>query len=257
MRPIVPDRLRQLLVVCTLVAMLAVNGLSVLQPLNGRSQQQIARDFDVLFVPADYTFAVWGLIYVSLIAYVTYQLLPRQKDRSLHRYVGLWFVVNGIGNCAWIYFWHYGMYEWSVGAMLVVLESLVAIYARLKIGRNTPSRNDILFVHIPFSLYLGWITVATVANVTAWLDFIQWDGFGLEPEIWAIAMVVIATLIAGLVAVRHRDLPYALVIVWGFVGLAVKQRDSLTLVLTIAIMSAVLLLAVFAAPRKISTPETQ
>ena len=242
------DRLRQLLVLTALVGMLAFTVYSMELPLNGRTQQQIARDFDVFLIPADYAFAIWAVIYMGLIAYMTYQLLPRQTDNALHRQIAPWFMIGCVANCAWIYCWHFGLYQWALCAMLVLLESLMAIYVRLGIGRFRVRRNEILFVRIPFSLYFGWITVATIVTITTYLDHIDWHAYGLHPELWALIVLSVGALLGGLVAMRHRDFVYAGAIIWGFVGVAVKHSNNLPIVFTVAVMSAVMILAIFAVP---------
>ena len=77
-------------------------------------------------------------------------------------------------------------------------------------------------VRVPFSIYLGWITVATVANVTDVLDFVKWNQFGISSEVWMVIVLAAVLAIAGLMNFLRRDAAYALVILWALAGIAVK-----------------------------------
>ncbi|MCL4529759.1 MAG: tryptophan-rich sensory protein, partial [Chloroflexi bacterium] len=101
--------------------------------------------------------------------------------------------------------------------------SLIAIYLKLNVGRTTISTAEKWSVDIPFSVYLGWITVATVANITDWLYFIHWNGFGIAPQVWAVIMLIVASALGLLMALTRRDSGYLFVLVWSFIGIAIKQ----------------------------------
>jgi hypothetical protein len=141
--------------------------------------------------------------------------------------IGWLFVASNAFNIAWIFAWHYELVPLSLVFMLLLFASLLAIYLRLEIGdpRKTISPKKKLFYQIPFSVYLGWITVATIANVTAVLV-----SLGIEPYtglavVWTVVVIIVATLIAALVLWTRRDIAYSLVIVWALVGIAVKRLD--------------------------------
>ena len=203
-----------------------VNGLANALPINGVTTGQVSDSFPVYFVPAGYVFAIWGLIYLALLAFVIYHLLPAQREsRNLER-IGAWFAVGCLANAAWIFFWHYGIFAVTLILMLILLVSLLVIYLRLGIGRGPVPRAEKLLVHVPFSIYLGWITVATVANVTDVLYDLGWNGGPLNPQVWAVIMLVVATLLAIAMSLTRRDIAYVLVIVWAFVGIAIKQAAT-------------------------------
>jgi len=179
--------------------------------------------FDVYFVPAGYVFSIWGVIYLGLAAYVIYQALPAQRDNPRLNRVGYWFVLSSIANVTWLFLWHYEQFVLSLFAMIAILLSLIVIYSRLEIGRTVVSLAERWFVRVPFSIYLGWITVATIANVTSVLDFVNWSGWGVSPEVWTVIMLVAAGIIAAAVSLTRRDAAYLLVLVWALVGIAVKH----------------------------------
>ena len=220
------DRLRQILVIVAVLAMIAVNIMANALPINGQNTGQISDRFDVFFVPAGYVFSIWGLIYLGLLAYAVYQALPAQAENPDLRSIGYLFVLSCLANIAWIFAWHYNLVALSVLFMLALLGLLIAIYLRLGIGRSQVSAAMKWFVHVPFSIYLGWITVATIANITSWLYSVQWSGWGISPEMWAVIMLAIATLVGGAMSMTRGDVAYAAVLIWAFIGIALKHQDA-------------------------------
>jgi len=220
------DTLRQSVNLLAVIATIAINGLASALPLNGQTTGEISDRFQVYFVPAGYVFSIWGLIYVGLIAFAVCQALPSQRDNPrLHR-IGYLFALSCVANIAWLFLWHYEVFPLTLVAMLSLLLLLIAIYLRLDIGRARVSTAEKWLVHVPFSIYLGWITVATIANVTSLLDYLNWSGWGISPEAWTVIMLVAAVGIASAVSLTRGDVAYMLVIVWAFAGIAVKHAGT-------------------------------
>ncbi len=220
------DILRQVLVLLSTIGVIVVNGLASTLPLNGQSTGEISDRFDVYFVPAGYVFAIWGLIYLALIAYSIYQLLPSQRENPRQRSTGWLYVLSCIANIAWLFLWHYEYFALTLVAMVALLLLLIAIYLRLGTGRTSVPATETWLLRVPFSLYLGWITVATIANVTSLLDYLNWNGWLLSPEAWAAIMLVAAALIASAVSISRGDIAYVLVIVWAYIGIAIKHSGT-------------------------------
>jgi len=216
------DLLRQLAVIVTVVVTLVVNTLANALPLNGLNTGQISDRFHVYFVPAGYVFAIWGVIYLGLIAYTIFQALPAQRTNPRLRATGWWVALGGLANSTWIFFWHYQQFPLTLVAMLVLLATLIITYVRLGIGRSSVSAGETGAVRLPVSIYLGWITVATVANVTDVLDYLKWDRFGIAPEIWMGIVLAAVLVIAALMNFTRRDVAYTAVILWALAGIAVK-----------------------------------
>ena len=237
------DIIRQISIVIALIITIVVNILSNTLPFNGLSAPEIADSFDVYFVPAGYVFSIWGVIYLGLIAYTVFQLLPTQRENPRLRQTGWWFVLSCAANSIWLFLWHYGYFALSVVAMLILLISLIVIYLRLGIGQPIVPADEGWLVHLPFSVYLGWITVATIANITAFFDYINWNGFGIAPEIWTIIMLVAAIAVAGLMLYSRQDIAYLLVLIWAFIGIGVEQSDTSQVV--IAAYLAATIVAIF------------
>ena len=114
----------------------------------------------------------------------------------------------------------------SVSFLLAILGCLIAIYLKLDIGRRAVPAREKWLVGVPFSIYLGWITVATIANFTSLLDYLNWGGWGIAPAMWAILMFGAATVIGGLMSFTRGDVAYSLVLVWALSGIAVKHADT-------------------------------
>ncbi|MGB8645101.1 MAG: tryptophan-rich sensory protein [Anaerolineae bacterium] len=240
------DLLRQIINVLAVILTLIVNGLANALPLNGRTTGSISDGFHVLFVPAGYVFAIWGLIYVGLIAFGIYQALPAQRANPRLRKIGYLFALSCLANSAWIFLWHYGYFLLTLVVMLLLLALLIVIYLRLEIGRATVSGIDRWTVQIPFSVYLGWITVATIANVTDVLDFVRWSGWGLGPEGWFIVVILAAVAISAAVSLTRGDIAYLLVIVWAFIGIAVKQANNPLVATTTWVMTGAVVILLLA-----------
>ncbi len=240
------DTIRQIVVLTSIGITLLVNGLANALPLNGLTTGEISDRFQVYFVPAGYVFSIWGIIYLGLIAFAVYQALPAQKENPRLRAAGGWIILGGIANSAWIFFWHYEQFPLTLLAMLVLLLSLIQTYLRLGIGKEKVTREESIFVQLPFRVYLGWITVATVANVTTLLDYLRWDNFGIPAEVWMSIVLGAVLVIVWLVNFTRYDIAFTFVILWALAGIAVKHAPHSAVViptwLTIALVSLSLLL---------------
>ncbi|MHB9032217.1 MAG: tryptophan-rich sensory protein [Anaerolineae bacterium] len=216
------NTLRQVIVALSVLVTIIINILANALPLNGLNTGAISDNFNVYFVPAGYVFSIWGLIYIGLIAYAVYQALPSQRENPRLQATGWWIALGGLANSAWIFLWHYEQFPLTLLAMFTLLATLIITYLRLGIGRTRVTRAETYAVRVPFSVYLGWITVATVANVSDVLDFVKWNRFGLAPEVWMGIMLAVVLVLAVLMIVTRRDLAYILVILWALAGISVK-----------------------------------
>lgn len=234
------DVLRQFAVIFVTILTITVNALANILPINGLETGVISDNFPVLFTPAGYVFSIWGLIYTGLIAYTIYQALPAQRANPRLRAIGWLYVASGLANSLWIFLWHYLQFGWSVLVIAVVLVSLVLIYARLYPARQSVSRGELWTTHIPFSIYLGWLTVATVANTAVWLYDLGWSGAPLTPALWTVTMLAVATVLGLFFGLRLHDAAYVLVLAWAFAGIWVKQSATPTVALTAGMLAIVM-----------------
>jgi TspO/MBR family len=216
------NTIRQILVILTVIITIAINVLADALPINGQNTGAISNSFHVYFVPAGYVFAIWGLIYIGLIAYGIYQALPAQKNNLRLQAISWWVVLGGLANCAWIFLWHYEQFVGTLGAMLILLATLIAVYLHLGSGLTKVTAGETWAVRVPFSIYLGWITVATVANITDVLNYLKWNSFGLAAQTWFLIVLVAVLAISILMSINRRDVAYILVILWALIGIGYK-----------------------------------
>jgi hypothetical protein len=220
----------QLVNIIGYIATVVVNGLANSLPLNGKTTGQISDSYPNLFVPAGYTFSIWGIIYLLLGIFVVYQakdlFKKKKEDLPFLGRISWYFFLASLFNIGWIFAWHFGKVPLSMVAMLGLLGSLLFIYLRLQIGKTSVNVKERYFIHMPMSVYLGWITIATVANVTALLVSINWNRLGLSESFWAVLVIAVGTLITLLILITRKDIPYSLVVEWAFLGIATKRLTA-------------------------------
>ena len=204
---------------------IGVNGLANSLPINDQTTGKISDRFDVLFVPAGYVFSIWGLIYLGLLAFSIYQVLPKQIENPRLCSIRWPYVLASLANTAWLLCWHYNLYGLSMLAMLILLMSLIWIYVGLGIGRARVAGGERWFARLPFSVYLGWISVATIANATVVLTFYEWGAWGLSAEFWTVIMLSVGVILSFSMNLTRGDIAYALVLLWAYVGIAVKHGE--------------------------------
>lgn len=231
--------LRQFANIMGFSIVLIINSLSQTLPFNNQTSADIANRYQNYFLPANYVFGIWGLIYVGLIAFAVFQALPSQRENPRLKRMSPWFLVSCAANCIWLFLFHYNQFALSTVAMGVLIASLIIVHRQLRAGNSAIGNGERWCVRVPFSIYLGWITVATVANVAYVFKAAGWDGAGISEQTWGILILVVAGSIAGIFAYLNRDIAYAAVIVWSFVGIISRWDNVMPIVVAAAIMSAV------------------
>ena len=218
-----------LVVLITYLAMVIVNGLANALPINGMITGDISDSYPNLFAPTGITFTIWGVIYLLLAAHTAYQLGLFRKQgeevkNALLKEVGTLFAISSLANVAWIFAWHYKNILLSLLFMLIILVCLALIYIR--IHKEQMTTNEKVFIRLPFSVYFGWITVATIANVTTLLvDKLgsPVNLLGISEVVWTVVILVVGLLISVVTTLKHRDVAYGLVIVWAYIGILIKH----------------------------------
>lgn len=215
---------RMLVLPAVALVMIVINSIAGASGINGIRTGELSDQYPNFFVPAGYVFSIWGIIYIGLIAYVIWQALPKQIDNPRLQAIAPLFVLSCIANIAWLFSFHYYQFGLSMVMMLALLVLLILCYLRLGTGVSPASTAETWLARVPFSIYLGWITVATVANATQWLVSMDMRGLlGIAETTWAAIMIVIASVIGLLMFLRRRDAAYLLVLAWAFAGIGVKQ----------------------------------
>lgn len=244
-------RFLQVANVVAFAAMIVVNALATTVGIFGWETGALSDVIPNLFVPAGLTFSVWGVLYLLVLLFTVYQArglfsATRGAPAALKK-VGWLFFLSSAANIGWLLLWHARLVALSMIPMLVLLVTLTAIHVRLGTGRTRPTAAERWFFRVPFSAYLGWITVATVANATAALVTAGWNGFGLAPEAWAVAMVAVAALLTLLMLLTRRDAAYGLVVLWALAGIALKRSADASSASQAVYLAAVVCGAVVAA----------
>ncbi len=263
------------------IGMLVVNILATSLPLNNLTTGELSDALPNLFVPIGFTFSIWGVIWLLLAAYLVAQFRyvfsgggasaplsqtsqphvdlpqasrsqaspsqasPPQASPYAPGVVGVWFPLNMVLNAGWIFAWHYQFVGVSVLIMLALLATLIVMFLRLDQAVSSEGGGSARFARVPISVYFGWITIATIANITAFLVSVNWDGWGVSEVVWTVVVIVVGLLVTLAMLVRHRAIAFSAVAVWAFVGIAAKRISEGTpegpAVLVTAIIAAVVI----------------
>jgi len=207
--------------------MILMNYLANALPLNGKTTGQLSDQYPNLFVPAGLTFSIWGVIYLLLVGFSVIQFSSQHK--SIIQAIGWAFAIGCLLNGLWIVAWHYEQLPLSLLIMLGLLVVLIYINARIQTSSS-------VFFNIAFGIYLGWICIATIANLTALLVHYNWGGWGISHETWAIIMIVAGTAIT-ILAITRLDNPYiGFAVIWALAGIMIKrQADVMSIVIVAGI----------------------
>lgn len=209
------------MVLVSYVIMIGVNALANILPINNLTTGEVSNSFPNFFAPAALTFSIWGVIYLSLGIYTFYQLFSKKINLKLSNQINILFIISSFINSTWIFAWHYKIMWLTVVLMLAFLISLIKIADVL--NKEKLNSGEKLLYKIPFGVYFGWITVATIANITGFLVSIGWNGFGLSDVNWMILILLIGLGIATWRMHKDSNLAYGLVPVWAYIGIWVKH----------------------------------
>lgn len=237
--------------ILSFIGTLTVNTLSNTLPINGKNMAELSALYPNEFVPAGYTFSIWLVIYISLTGFCFYQA-GKDPDRvETRKKMGILFILTNLFNITWLLLWHYEMVLPSVITMLALLVTLIIIHLRFRIPDRSRKTSHKLWVQVSFSLYLGWVMIATIANIAAWLVDSGWNGEPLSGSFWAILMIAVATLLNILLAATKRNYVIPLVAIWSILGIINRQRSLqgfTDVVVAGAICCSVLLLVIVLTP---------
>ncbi len=252
------DKLRQFLVVFSIVSLIVMNYLSNTGVFGGQTNGDVSNKYHTLITPAGYAFSIWGIIFLGLLAFAIYQALPSQRTNPRFRAVGWWVVLNAFCNAIWSPLFNNERIGVALVVILVMLFSLVIIEQRLLEARHVPvvapdldatlpevSANaaQTWLARIPFSIYFGWLTVATILNVAVYLDATEFGLMGLSEPTWATAILVVGLMVGAFVFNRYRSVAYILVFAWAYAAIAVEQSGNgqVQLIAVVGAVIAVLL----------------
>ncbi len=233
-------QIRASLVLISILATIAFNALSQILPLMGRTAGDISDAYPVPFTPAGYVFSIWSVIYVGLIAYAIWQARPAQWTNPHLQQAAPWVLLSGALNVAWLVAWHALAFVPSLVIIVLLLASVARVYALARRAAHGSTAGTV-FARLPFAVYVGWLSVATIANASVLGWSLGWQGAPWSAETWTVIMILIATVL-GLAFLRFdRNVPYVAVLIWAFIGIAVAVGFP-SLVASVAVTVVALLL---------------
>ena len=242
--------------VVAVVGSIVFNALVNILPLNGTTTGEVSNAYPNLFTPANYVFSIWGVIYTLLFVFMFYQIRTNQRDAQYLQDIGFLYLLSAVINIAWLTVFHY---SYPAPNDLIILTSvpifglfltLLYIYLRLGVGVKEASRGVKLAVHLPLSVYLAWLSVATIANTASILNYLgRSPGIPIPvQETWTALVIVVAFLITFLMLIRRRDFAFGFVVIWATIGIAAKQAASPLIYFTALGVAVVILILIILLP---------
>jgi benzodiazapine receptor len=235
------DKLRQFLVVFSIISLIVMNYLSNTGAFGGRTNANISDKYHTLITPAGYAFSIWGIIFLGLLVFAIFQALPAQRTNPRFRSIGWWVILNAFCNAIWSPLFNNERIGLALIVILVMLFSLVVIEQQLlerrhesllptdpdaTLPESAASPAETWIARIPFSIYFGWLTVATILNVAVYLKATDFSLMGLSEQTWAISILFVGLLVGAVIFNRYRSVAYILVFAWAYVAIAVEQAGN-------------------------------
>lgn len=240
------NRVKALAIFNTLFFMIhvALSYMTQFKLVNNNDVGEISDRYESLFTPAGITFAIWGVIYTALAILCLYHIImafkhdrehPANQDLSK---MGLLFIFNNAATAAWLISWTNDRILLSLLLIVLQLLSLIAIHIRLHIADRDRESGSIVCTQLPLSIYLGWISIATIANASIYLVSINWDGAGISASKWAVIMIAAAVVITLMMVFIRKNVSFGLVVIWALYGIVLKHRDASPELYQLLIMTA-------------------
>jgi hypothetical protein len=224
----------RLLAILNLVALgfqLLISYLVQIKLFSNSDVGQVSAKFDTVFAPAGITFAIWGLIYISLLSFCLFHLYKSfakgsscQVNQDTQK-IGWLFIINNISTGFWLIAWVNEQLLFSVALMMIQLFTLIRISIKAHISNPDRSSQTIIFTQFPLSIYFGWICIASIANISAWLKSTAWNALGISESLWVIILIGIATLISLFIILVRRNIPFGFVVLWALYGIILKRKE--------------------------------
>ena len=239
--------IRQIINFFAIATAFGINILANVNPPQGMTIGDISNQIfsNVLITPANYAFAIWGVIYLGLFSFAIYQILPNQRENLILQKIDYKIAFASLAQIIWIFCFLYSQFALSFVVMVAILIPL--IWAYLSLPKTSIKQREKWFIATPISIYLAWISVATIVNGATVLEYWQWNGWGISPPIWTAIMLLVAGLI-GLVMAIEKNVAFVGVYIWALVAIAVSNHNTTIITVTavgIAIILALTLLLNF------------
>ena len=217
-----------LLNIVAYIFMVTLNALSIILPLGGITTEGLSEKYGNPFTPIGFTFSIWSVIYTlllifTIIPFINYFRGKEKKNKLVDKNIGFLYAISCLLNGLWILAWQYQYITLSVLVMLGLLATLIRIHIEIRKNTTALTWNDRYVTFPAFSIYLGWISVATIANIAAWTVSMEWSGWGISFINWTNIMVVVATLLGTTILLKYRDVFFTLVVIWALYGIMSKR----------------------------------
>lgn len=207
----------------------AVSNLSQLKIFGGVTNADISNKYDTVFTPAGITFAIWGVIYLSLFGFTIYHLIKAYQD-DVHAEanqdvlkIDNLFIINNIATTFWVFAFTYEYLFTSMLLIIIQLITLVKIFINLHLFDNDKTFSSKLFTAFPLTIYFAWLCVANIANISLYLVSVNWDGFGIAPAVWAMVMIIVTVVLSAFIIIKKNNPFFGLVIIWALYGIVIKR----------------------------------
>lgn len=227
-----------IMLIIAFLAMVTTNVLANTLPINGQTTAEISDKQTVLFTPAGYVFSIWGVIYVLVGIWVFLQVKNRNTEHATTNKISLLFIVSCAFNIIWLLSWHYEYFVLSIVVMFLLLITLIMLYTQY------PKSDARFGGRFPFSFYLGWISVASIAN-TAYTFKHYNISLGIDEAILTIILLIVAGALAIFIRSMSRDPYFAIVFVWAIIGIAARNTEQ-SIVITAYVVAAIIFIAIIA-----------
>ena len=243
----------QVVNILAIVITIIVNAIAEIIPVNGVTSKEVSDAYPSLFTPPGYVFSIWSVIYTLLIVFMIYQVLPSQREADFLKQTAIFFILGGLINTSWLILFHYsfgqpGIYVFTPILIGLFLVLMLYTYVKLEIGVvKVPIRQKIA-VHLPISVYAGWVSLAVIANIASVLNVII-PGIPMPiQELWTALVIIVALIITILMLVIRRDVAYGLVVVWATTGIASNQSAIPIIYFTAMGSALIIILAILLLP---------
>lgn len=230
------------------LVVIVLNVLAATGRINGRTPAMISAQYPTLFTPANFTFLIWSMIYLALLAFCIYQcwlaFRPDREEARHHMATRLqnWWLISCMANAGWLVTWHYNWVPLSVAVMAFLWYTIWTIQQRFQVAAPEAPLPIKIFVFIPFGLYLGWVSMAFIANLAAAMVYMKIPSFGWLPVLATIGALLLGAALTGYFLLLHNNVPYALVSVWAFVGIIAQRLEEGTTGSALIIQTCVVLI---------------
>ncbi|HEX8369917.1 MAG TPA: TspO/MBR family protein [Pyrinomonadaceae bacterium] len=238
------EKIRQMLVIFATVGVIIINYLAGTGSINNTTPGEVSDKYPTLITPAAYAFSIWGLIYLGMILFGVYQALPSQTTNPHFLRTRTIYIAGCVANCAWIYFWLHERILIATAVIFILLAALVFINLNLK-GAN--SMLETWLVRVPFGIYFGWVTVASILNAAVALIFTGVEASNTTATVWACVLIAAAATLGVLIRWKLSLAAYALTVAWALTAIAVKQSGR-TLIVSLCAFGVIALLIAFFTP---------